>query len=395
MKWEDRLRAQMPQNALASAGMMCMYCDLGPCTVNPFDEEPRVGACGITAEDMNYVNMGMGVVKGLTDYNVTDGFSLSLDRMVGPDHTVGFTLGDLLEASERILDISQELVQTWNSPQRKPREIEHGIGVLQRDYVNIVLTEYNPEMIKQSRSQPVRDSARETGAQGVNLVGALCGGAEASYNYGIPLLGCSEELDESSEMIDLVYQGGDPKEACGKAVETFSKRDKAAFRHYTPKRYMIGHDINKDTINEAVDKGVIKGVVAVVGCEGGKCTWNVDKLVEEVVAQDYMVINLGCRLREAELGVKGCALSDEYNIPCVLNGGACEPGKILGIKNLTVLMPRWRDPRNLTAAFAFASQGTPVILGILPFIVPKVRTELANAGIMVETDSTKVPELVG
>ena len=395
MKWEERLRAQMPQNALASAGMMCLYCDLGPCTVNPFDEEPREGACGITAEGMNYVNLGMAVMKGLQDYDIMKRLPLSMDRMLGPGHLPGITQTDLLDAGKEMLDISLNRVLKWGTEQRKPREIEHGIGVLRRDYVNIVLTDYSPEMIKQSRSQKVRDMAREKNGQGINLVGALCGGAEASYNYGIPLLGDAGEMEEAADMIDYVYQGGDETEACEKAVENFSKRDKATFRHYTPKRYTIGHTIDKDQINEAVNKGLIKGVVAVMGCEGGKSTWDLKTLVEEVAENGFMVINLGCHMREAELGVKGCPLMDEYNIPCVINGGACEPGKVLGLNKLTVLMPRWREPRMLTAAFAFASEKIPVILGVVPYVIPKVRSQLQDAGIKVEIDSSKVAELLG
>jgi len=394
MKWEERLRAQMPQNKLASAGMMCTYCDLGPCVINPFDEEPQVGACGIDAENMNYVNLGMNVVKGLSDYNVTNGLSLSLDRMLGPDHTAGVTMKDILDASSTILDVSKEVVSSWDSEQRKPRDIEQGIGVLQKDSVNIVLTVYEPEMIKISRSQKMRSLARENNARGINLVGALCGGAEASYNHGIPLLGGTEQMEEAADMIDYVYQGGDYAEACERAVENFSKRDKAAFRHFTPKRYSTGHDLNKDVINEAVDRGIIKGVVALMGCEHGKSTWNMDELVDELLEDDFMVINLGCHLRGAP-GEKSCALLNEYGIPCVLNAGCCEPGKVLGLKELTVVMPRWREPRMLTAAFAFASAGIPVILGILPYVVPEVYNQLMDAGIKVEKDSSKVMELLG
>ncbi len=392
MKWEERLEAQMPQNKLAQAGMMCVYCDLGPCVINPFDEQPQVGACGIDAAGMNYVNLGMTVVKGLSDYQATDSLSLSLDRMVGPHHTAGISVQNILGASSKILGGSKNLVESWGSEQRKLREIEHGIGVLERDSVNIVETVYEPELVKQSRSQAMRNLARENNALGINLVGALCGGAEVSYNFGIPLLGCAEEIEEAQDMIDYVYEGGDAAEACKKAVENFSKRDRAAFRHFTPKRFTVGHDIDEEKINEAVDRGILKGVVALFGCESGKSTWKVDELIEELYQHDFMVINLGCHLR----GEQGkSTFSAEYGIPSVLNAGCCEPGKVLGLKKLTVLMPRWRDPRMLTQAFAFASCKIPVILGVLPFVIPRVRSELMDAGIKVEVDSSKILELLG
>jgi hydroxylamine reductase (hybrid-cluster protein) len=394
MKWEERLEAQMPQNKLASAGMLCTYCDLGPCTVNPFDEEPHVGACGIDAENMNYVDLGMKVIKGLNDYQVPHELHLSLDEMQAHTHTAGITVQNLLEASNQILKASEELLSEWGSGQRKPREIEHGIGVLERDSVNIVLGVYKPDMIKQSRSQKMRTLAREQGAHGINLVGALCGGAEASHNFGIPLLGSAYYVEEATDMIDCMYLGGDPKEACEKAVEHFAQRDKAAFRRFTPKRYTVGYDINKEAINEAVDKRIIKGVVALMGCESGKSTWRMQELVQELVENDFLVINQGCTLRAAEPGAKGSALTAEYNIPCVLNAGACEPGKVMGLKNLTVLMPGWREPRLLTVAFACASEGIPVVLGTMPFVVPSVKTKLMDAGIKMEQDSSKVIEIL-
>ncbi len=394
MKVEERLKAQMPQNELASVGMMCTYCDLGPCVINPFDEQPQVGACGIDAEAMNYVNLGVKVIKGLNDYQVPSRLSISLDRMLGHTHSAEIGARELLAASKDVLKASQELASAWHRDGRTPHEIEHGIGVLEKDSVNLVLTVYSPEMIKTARSQKYRTMARENDARGINVVGALCGGAEASYNYEIPLLGSTSELEEAADMIDFVYRGGDAAEACEKAIENFSKRDKATFRHFTPKRYTIGYDIDKEKINEAVDRGLIKGVVVLMGCEAGKTTWDTEEIVRELAENDFMVINLSCILKETAYGVKGCVMMEEYNIPCVINGGCCEPGKILGLKKLTVLVPGWREPRLLTAAFGCAAQNIPVIMGTAPFVIPQVRVQLAEAGVQIETDSSKVVELL-
>jgi hydroxylamine reductase (hybrid-cluster protein) len=391
MKLEERLKAQMPQNALASAGMLCIYCELGPCCINPFDDEPHAGACGIDAENMNYVNLGMKVMKGLTDYKVVSGLTVSLDNML-QHHTAGITVTDLVTAAGSILKASQEKVDQWQSDQRAPREIEHGVGVLQKDAVNIVITAYSTEMVKQARSQKMRKLARDNNAAGINLVGALCGGAETAYNFGIPLLGGTQQLEEAKDMIDYVYEGGDVEKACETAVNNFTQRDPALFRHFTPKRYSTGHEIDVKALNEAVDKGLIKGVVVVMGHETQKSTWDIDALIRELVDNDFMVINLSCHLRADETPEK-CALKS-YNIPCVLNGGCCEPGKIVGLTKVTVLIPGWTNPRFLTIALALASQKIPVVLGTLPFVIPEVKNKLQAAGITVETTSQKVLELL-
>jgi hydroxylamine reductase (hybrid-cluster protein) len=395
MKLEERLKAQMPQNELASAGMLCTYCDLGPCAINPFDDEPQVGACGIDAENMNYLNLGLKVIKGLHDYGIAGDVPLDLGKMLGYSHAAGVTIEDLVKASNPLLQASEQKVAEWQSEQRKPREIEHGIGVLEKDAVNIVITLNSPEMMKTARSQKMRNLARDKDATGINLVGALCGGAEVSYNYGIPLLGCTHEVEEAADMIDYVYDGGDPTEACEKAVENFSHRDKAAFRRFTPTRFTFGYDIKTDAINEAVKKGIVNGVVVIMGCKSGKSTWNMDDLVQELIDKKYMVINLSCSLR-GEPEPEECEMMMEYKIPCVLNAGCCEPGKVKGLdlNNVTVVIPGWRDPRTLTAAFAFASEGVPVIVGTVPFVVPQVLNNLSAAGIKVESDSSKIADLV-
>ena len=394
MKWEERLRAQMPQNKLASAGMMCTYCDLGPCVVNPFDDEPQVGACGIDAQNMNMVNLTQNVVKGLQDYSLAGNISLSLDTMKGPHHTTGITIPSLLEASRPLLKASEERISMWHVDERKPREIDCGVGVLNQDSVNIVLTTYEPEMIKISKSQKMRKLAKDNGAQKINLVGALCGGTEAAYNYGIPLLGGTAQMEEAHENIDYIFDGGDCAQACEQAVENFSSRDKALFKHATPERFTVGYPIDREAINAAVEKGVIDGVITLIGCPSGKSTWDTGALVQALSENDFLVINLSCDLKDGESGTKSSSLLTDYGIPVVLNGGCCEPGKIIGLNKLTVLMPSWRDPRLLTTAFAIASEDIPVILGTMPFVTPQVQNQLAEAGITIEADSSQVLDLL-
>ncbi|MBU7031590.1 MAG: hypothetical protein HXS53_03590 [Theionarchaea archaeon] len=394
MKCEERLRAQMPQNKLASAGMMCTYCDLGPCVINPFDDEPRVGACGIDAQNMNMVNLTQNVVKGLHDYSLAGNISLSLDTMNGPSHTTGITIPSLLEASRPLLKASEERVSMWHVDERNPREIDCGVGVFNQDSVNIVLTTYEPEMIKISKSQKMRKLAKDNGAQKINLVGALCGGTEAAYNFGIPLLGGTVQMEEAHENIDYIFDGGDYARACEQAVENFSSRDKALFKHVTPERFTVGYPIDKVAINAAVEKGIIQGVVTLISCPSGKSTWDTSELVQVLSENDFLVINLSCDLKDGEPGTKSSSLLTDYGIPVVLNGGCCEPGKILGLNKLTVLMPSWRDPRLLTSAFAIASEGIPVILGTMPFITPQVRNQLAEAGITIEADSSQIVDLL-
>ncbi|OEU53764.1 MAG: carbon-monoxide dehydrogenase catalytic subunit [Desulfobacterales bacterium C00003060] len=47
--WE-RLEAQQPQCGYGQLGLCCTNCNMGPCRIDPFGEEPQKGVCGATAD---------------------------------------------------------------------------------------------------------------------------------------------------------------------------------------------------------------------------------------------------------------------------------------------------------------------------------------------------------
>nr|2YIV_X Chain X, CARBON MONOXIDE DEHYDROGENASE 2 [Carboxydothermus hydrogenoformans]3B51_X Chain X, Carbon monoxide dehydrogenase 2 [Carboxydothermus hydrogenoformans Z-2901]3B52_X Chain X, Carbon monoxide dehydrogenase 2 [Carboxydothermus hydrogenoformans Z-2901]3B53_X Ni,Fe-CODH-320 mV state [Carboxydothermus hydrogenoformans Z-2901]3I39_X Chain X, Carbon monoxide dehydrogenase 2 [Carboxydothermus hydrogenoformans Z-2901] len=46
----DRYEAMKPQCGFGETGLCCRHCLQGPCRINPFGDEPKVGICGATAE---------------------------------------------------------------------------------------------------------------------------------------------------------------------------------------------------------------------------------------------------------------------------------------------------------------------------------------------------------
>ncbi|RKX57278.1 MAG: carbon-monoxide dehydrogenase catalytic subunit [Thermodesulfobacteriota bacterium] len=46
----DRLELQQPQCGYGELGLCCINCNLGPCRINPFGEEPQKGVCGANAD---------------------------------------------------------------------------------------------------------------------------------------------------------------------------------------------------------------------------------------------------------------------------------------------------------------------------------------------------------
>lgn len=48
----DRYEKMLPQCGFGDTGLCCRHCLQGPCRINPFGEEPKVGICGATADVM-------------------------------------------------------------------------------------------------------------------------------------------------------------------------------------------------------------------------------------------------------------------------------------------------------------------------------------------------------
>jgi carbon-monoxide dehydrogenase catalytic subunit len=48
----DRYEAMNPQCGFGDSGLCCRHCLQGPCRINPFGDEPKIGICGATADVM-------------------------------------------------------------------------------------------------------------------------------------------------------------------------------------------------------------------------------------------------------------------------------------------------------------------------------------------------------
>lgn len=48
----DRLEKQQPQCGFGETGLCCRHCNMGPCRISPFGEEPQLGVCGANADTM-------------------------------------------------------------------------------------------------------------------------------------------------------------------------------------------------------------------------------------------------------------------------------------------------------------------------------------------------------
>lgn len=60
----DRLAAQEPQCGFGQLGVCCRNCNMGPCRINPFGDEPSRGVCGATADTIVARNLLRAISAG-------------------------------------------------------------------------------------------------------------------------------------------------------------------------------------------------------------------------------------------------------------------------------------------------------------------------------------------
>ena len=60
----DRFEQQQPQCGFGKLGICCRNCSMGPCRVNPFEEEPQAGICGATADTIASRNLLRMIAAG-------------------------------------------------------------------------------------------------------------------------------------------------------------------------------------------------------------------------------------------------------------------------------------------------------------------------------------------
>ena len=238
-----------------------------------------------------------------------------------------------------------------------PVSVEVNMGVLKEDQVNIIVHGHEPNlfesMIASVNEPSLIQAAKDAGAQGLNLVGMCCSGAEMMVRHGIPHAGnfmsteavlVTGAVDAFTVDIQCIKQGlakvadcyntpmfttnprckiegathlefdeHDPK-ACTddviiRAISRFKNRTLPVeipqivntgvhgFSHdYID--YMLGGSFRGSyaPLNDNVINGRIRGVAGVVGCTNPrvKQDWVHVELVKELIKNDVLVLQTGC-----------------------------------------------------------------------------------------------------
>ncbi|MFH1487443.1 MAG: anaerobic carbon-monoxide dehydrogenase catalytic subunit, partial [Pseudomonadota bacterium] len=238
-----------------------------------------------------------------------------------------------------------------------PTRAEVNMGCLKEDQVNIIIHGHEPnlfESILDSVNDPsLIQAAKDAGAQGINLLGMCCSGAEMLCRHGIPHAGnfmstetilVTGAVDAMGVDVQCIKQGLAKVPDCyGTKLFTTNPRchiegvEHIEFNEHKPREctdaivenaivrfknrslpieipniknmgvhgfsheyinYMLGGTFRSSytPLNDNIINGRIRGVAGVVGCTNPrvKQDWVHVELVKELIKNDILVVQTGC-----------------------------------------------------------------------------------------------------
>ncbi|MCU0599668.1 MAG: carbon monoxide dehydrogenase [Desulfobacterales bacterium] len=215
---------------------------------------------------------------------------------------------------------------------------EVNMGVLKENQVNIIIHGHEPNlfesMIASVNTPTLIEAAKQAGAQGINLVGMCCSGAEMMSRHGIPHAGnfTSTEAVLVTGAVDaqaplfttnprchiegathIQFAEHDPR-ACTdeiviKAITRFKNRKLPVEIPKTSNpsihgfsyeyiNYMLGGSFRGSytPLNDNIINGRIRGVAGVVGCTNPRVKQDYVhvELVKRLIQNDVLVLQTGC-----------------------------------------------------------------------------------------------------
>jgi len=393
------------------------------------------------------------------------------------------------------VQIALEVIQDILFGTPMPHESYADLGILDLEYVNIAVDGHEPfvgaALIKLAESEEVQEKARQAGAKGLRIIGFIETGQEliqrfnspafagivgnwivqefalatgavdvfaADMNcvlpslpeyqrYGVKIVPVSrlvrlrsidEGLDYEPEKVEEIA-----KQLIDMAIENFKQRDKTKsykvdkkqkiFVGFSPEAILNALNGDLNVLLEAIKRGDIKGVVALVSCttlKNGPHDNNTVTIAKELIKRDILVLSLGCG--NAALQVAGLTSLDAIElageklknvckalgIPPVLSFGTCtDTGRCVYLVRLiadalnvdipqlpvAVTAPEYMEQKaTIDAVFAVAYGLTTHVSPIPPITgsddAVKLFTEdveaLTGGKVVVEEDPVKAAELL-
>lgn len=353
----------------------------------------------------------------------------------------------------RVAGVVSDILFGTPSPVRSTANL----GVLGERTVNVVVHGHEPalsEMLAAAAADPkLLALAKDAGAEGITLAGICCTANEILMRHGIPVAGnflqqelaivtgavemmiidvqcCMPSLPEvASAYHTEIVSTSDIARTVGarhasfhadnayenaaallrRAIDNYRRRDpgKVAIPRYEKPlvagfsvdavKYMLGGSFRASfrPLNDAIIQGRIKGIAGVVGCNNPrtKLDWYTNRLTEELIANDVLVLKTGCAaiasakagmltpetaLEKAGAGLR--EVCEAVGMPPVLHMGSCvDNARLLEAATEVVLegglgddlsdvpvvglAPEWMSEKAVAIGCYFVASGIDVILG--------------------------------
>jgi carbon-monoxide dehydrogenase catalytic subunit len=366
------------------------------------------------------------------------------------DQTMRCALGDGWGGSMLATDLTDILFGT-----PAPVRSDSNLGVLRDDMVNIIIHGHEPtlsEMVVAASLDPeVIDYAKSKGAEGIQLAGICCTANETLMREGVPLAGnfLQQELAIMTGAVEAmvvdvqcIMQGLSPladqfhtelittspkarikgathvefeegraleiaKQIVRRAVDRYPERGETRIPEVTmPLIPGFSHEYidyalggyyrgSLRPLNDAIQAGRIRGVVANIGCNNARVCHDElhGHVVREFLKNDVLVVETGCgaiasakqghMTPEAALEIAGPGLREvceTVGIPPVLHMGSCvDNSRILTVLSQMAtegglgediadipavgMAPEWMSEKALSIASYCVASGAYVILG--------------------------------
>jgi len=296
-----------------------------------------------------------------------------------------------------------------------PTLADVNMGVLKEDHVNVIVHGHEPAMFEAMlagvNDKFFIDAAKEKGAQGINLVGMCCSGAEMMSRHGVPHAGSfgsteavivTGAVDAMVVDIQCIKQGlasvakcydtylitTNPRchiegaihiefeetnpakcidEILTKAIARFGSRSmpveipqitKSGIHGFTHEyiEYMLGGTFRGGytPLNDNIINGRIRGVAGVVGCTNPKVKQDSVHiaLVKELIKNDVLVLQTGCS--QISLAKAGFLVPEAA---CLAGDGLAEVCETVGMPPVLGLGSCVDNTRILIAASAMVKAG--------------------------------------
>lgn len=236
----------------------------------------------------------------------------------------------------------------------KVKEVRANLGVIDPDYVNIVIHGHEPilseKIVDVAEDEEMIEKAKAAGAKGINVLGMCCTGNEVLMRRGVPIAGniLHSELAIMTGAVDAMvvdvqcifpalgeladcfhtafistseqakFEKGEhiqfeedraieiARKIVERAIEAYRNRDKSKIYvpEYTSKA-IVGFSVEQilealggsvKPVVDAIVEGKIKGVAGIVGCNNPKVHQDYMHvtLTKELIKRDILVIGTGC-----------------------------------------------------------------------------------------------------